>query len=184
MIDLCKKVLPSAVEVGGQYFEVKTDFQYWIRFTLMLEEKPLFTDFDFLYKNKIPEDRIKGFEALKAFAYPVHELPRAVGGNNSDEIPFSYELDADLIYSAFMQQYGIDLVSEKLHLHWYKFRALFDGLKDCKFTDIVGYRLFTPGAKLSEYDRSMLRLRDAWRIYPELDEETKKEMAEFDRLFT
>ena len=183
MIDLTKKVLPDSVEVSGRTFKIKTDFQYWIRFILLLEEEPLLTDFDYLYDGKIPENRAEGFEALKAFAFPKKELPRSVGPA-PEEIPYSFELDSDLIYSAFYSQYGIDLADEKLHLHWYKFRALFDGLKDCKFTDIVGYRLFTPGAKLSEYDRSMLRLRDAWRIYPELDEETKKEMAEFDRLFT
>lgn len=182
MLDLTKKVLPDSIEVSGRTFKIKTDFQYWIRFTLLLEEKPSYTDFDFLFYGEIPEDRVTAFESLKNFAFPKKELPRTTGGG-SDEIAFSYELDADLIYSAFYGQYGIDLFSPDLHLHWYKFRALFDGLRECKFSDIVGYRLYQVKGKMSDYDRQMLKLRDAWRIYPKLSEDIKKEMEAFDRLF-
>lgn len=53
---------------------------------------------------------------------------------------YSYEYDADYIYSAFMQQYNIDL-TEIEYLHWWKFRALFEGLnKDTKIVEIMGYR--------------------------------------------
>ena len=39
------------------------------------------------------------------------------------------EFDNDLIYSAFKDQYSIDL-QEIEYLHWWKFKAMFDALKD------------------------------------------------------
>jgi len=181
MIDLSKKVLPDSVTVSGSSFKIKTDFHYWIRFIQMLNEKVFYEDFDFLYKEGIPEDRKSGFESLKAFAFPKRELPRSTESENPDLISYSYTLDADLIYSAFMQQYGIDLVDSSMH--WYKFQALFNGLRECKFTDVVGYRLYEVKGKETAYDKQMLKMRKAWEILPELTEEDKKRIDDFNKLF-
>lgn len=43
---------------------------------------------------------------------------------------YSYEQDADAIYSSFMMQYHIDLLKERGKMHWCVFRALFDGLSE------------------------------------------------------
>ena len=60
--------------------------------------------------------------------------------NGKKDYIYSYEYDAEYIYSAFMQQYNIDL-TEIEYLHWWKFRALFEGLnKDTKIVEIMGYR--------------------------------------------
>lgn len=60
--------------------------------------------------------------------------------NGKKDYIYSYEYDADYIYSAFMQQYKMDL-TEIEYLHWWKFRALFEGLnKDTKIVEIMGYR--------------------------------------------
>lgn len=42
---------------------------------------------------------------------------------------YSYQYDADKIYSAFLDQYGIDL-QEIDKLHWWKFKAMFGALKE------------------------------------------------------
>lgn len=48
---------------------------------------------------------------------------------------FSYQADASLIYAAFLDQYGIDLMLE--NVHWWRFRALFDALKpDHVFSEV------------------------------------------------
>ena len=53
---------------------------------------------------------------------------------------YSYEHDANLIYSAFLSQYGIDL-NDIDYLHWWKFKSLFEGLNDeNKICEIMGYR--------------------------------------------
>ena len=53
---------------------------------------------------------------------------------------YSFEYDANLIYSAFLSQYGLDL-NEIEYLHWWKFKSLFEGLNDeNKICEIMGYR--------------------------------------------
>lgn len=53
---------------------------------------------------------------------------------------YSYEFDNELIYSAFKDQYNIDLQEIKF-MHWWKFKAMFDALKeDNKIVQIMGYR--------------------------------------------
>ena len=53
---------------------------------------------------------------------------------------YSYEFDNELIYSAFIDQYNVDLQEIKF-LHWWKFKAMFDALKeDNKIIQIMGYR--------------------------------------------
>ena len=59
--------------------------------------------------------------------------------NNKKKI-YSYEHDADLIYTAFLDQYKLDL-NDIEYLHWFKFKAMFEGLKsENKICEIMGYR--------------------------------------------
>lgn len=60
--------------------------------------------------------------------------------NNKRKQIYSYEFDDQYIYSAFLEQYNIDLNSIK-YLHWWKFKSMFNGLKeDTIFVKIMGYR--------------------------------------------
>ena len=53
---------------------------------------------------------------------------------------YSYEFDDELIYDAFRDQYGINL-QEIPFLHWWEFKAMFNGLKkDNLIVEIMGYR--------------------------------------------
>ena len=52
---------------------------------------------------------------------------------------FDFTYDAEMIFSAFMQQYKIDLTTAQMH--WWKFKALFSGLSDeTQFIKAVQYR--------------------------------------------
>lgn len=179
-MDLGKITLPEAVEVSGKSFQIHTDFQFFISFSRMIKEKHLLSDYDFMYKNKIPYNKQRGLDALIAFAWPHKELPRQTYGQN-DEIIIDYDIDADLIYSAFYAQYGIDLFKEDLHLHWHKFQSLLNGLKDTKLNDIMMFRSYiAKSTDGQEYKKAMLHLKEIWRIEPELTEEEKEVIAKFD----
>lgn len=66
--------------------------------------------------------------------------------------PFSYEHDADYIYAAFMQAYGLDLA--RTPLHWWQFRALFRSLpEDTQLVKIIGYRTMKFPAKMPKEQR-------------------------------
>jgi len=182
MIDLSKKVLPCSVEVHGKTFPIKTDFQYFIIFSRMVKEKHELKDFDFLYKEKIPADRQRGLKELIKFAFPKRELPKD-SGEETDGIILDYEKDADYIYSAFFHYYDIDLMEERLSLHWYKFSSLLNGLKETKLTDIMSFRSYKPRQSESkEYKTQMLKLKEMWRIEEPLTEDEQKELEKFERL--
>ena len=115
---------------------------------------------------------------LFSFSRPVSPLPRQL--NHTDVVALDYELDSDYIYSAFLSQYGIDLL-EVEDLHWHKFLALMKGLKDdeiiCK---IMSYRCYNKNdAKKDVY----AELKRNWEIEyttPEEQEEIEKFSSYFD----
>lgn len=182
MINLSKKNLPCAVEVHGRFYPVHTDFQYFVTFARMAKEKHSADDYDFIYDGLIPSDKLEGFHALAKFAFPKKELPKDLG-NTADEIVLDYEKDADLIYSAFYHYYNIDLMDSSLHLHWYKFIALLDGIKETRMNDVMGYRMYTPSQNDGkEYKAQMLRLKEMWRIEEPLTEEEQAEVDKFEKL--
>jgi hypothetical protein len=76
------------------------------------------------------------------FELLMHELfPRTKRQGNTDERYFDFEQDADIIYSAFMQTYGIDLLKERNSLDWRVFNALLQGLPEgTEFSRIVKLR--------------------------------------------
>lgn len=77
---------------------------------------------------------------------------------------YSYEFDNDLIYSAFKNQYNVDL-EEIEYLHWWKFKAMFNGLKsDNRIVEIMGYRAM---------ELSKIKDKDMKKHYKQLQEEYK-----------
>lgn len=182
MIDLTKKILPCAIEVHGKTYAIYTDFQYFVNFSKMITENHSVLDYDFLYKDKKPLDRMAGFHALADFTFQKSEFPKD-SGEPCDEIILSYEKDADYIYSAFYHYYKIDLLDETLSLHWYKFLALLNGLKETKLNDIMGFRSYKPKATDGkEYKNQMNRLKELWRIEPPLTDEEQSALDKFEKL--
>ncbi len=172
MIELKKARLPESVEVDGSLYPIHTSFKYWLRFTELLADRntpP--ADFDFIYSTeKKPQSRMDGLIALIQFCSPPQILPHTDKLEGSSEKVVDYAIDADYIFAAFMEQYGIDLVESDMH--WYKFQALFKGLHSTKLNEIIGYRLWeNTGGKRDAYTRQMEKLKNAWEIPQEPDEE-------------
>ena len=88
-------------------------------------------------------------------------------GRTSKRQIYSYEYDDEYIYSAFYQEYGIDLSYDKVH--WWKFKALLKSLKnDVEFVKIQGYRAY------SGKDSNLLELRDYWTLPKATSEEERQ----------
>lgn len=141
--------------------------------------------FEIMMQNPKYSIQAKTYQALKLF-YPkiqdIKDVSKALediiwfyscGKNekektsrknkNSKQI-YSYVFDDDLIYSAFKDQYKVDL-EEIEYLHWWKFKAMFNGLKsDNKIVEIMGYRAM---------DLSKIKDKDMKKYYKELQEEYK-----------
>lgn len=172
MIDLKKARLPEAVEVNGSFYPVHTSFKYWLRFLeLIADNQTPPADFDFIYStDRKPQSRLNGMVALVRFCNPPQELPRTQGGEESGEKAVDYAIDADYIFAAFIERYGIDLTTSEMH--WYKFQALFKGLHDTKLNEIIGYRLWeNTSGKRDAYTRQMEKLKAAWELPQESDED-------------
>lgn len=85
-------------------------------------------------------------------ADPAETTEEDATDSSDKDPPFSYEYDADYIYSAFMQAYGLDLARHPLH--WWQFRALFRSLpEETQLVKIIGYRTMKIPAKASKEQR-------------------------------
>lgn len=172
MLSLEKLVLPESVEVSGRLVPIHTGHPYIIRFLGLLEKKSPLSSFDFIYREppKNTDERVARFKKVLDFIEARSPLPRnATGG----EKVLDYTLDADLIYAAFMECYGIDLFARPLH--WWKFQALLSGITGTKLNDVISYRLFTPTGRRDSYEKAMMREREAWS----LETEDKSALDEF-----
>ena len=143
--------LSNIVEDRIGEIEFNTDFRTSILFEMLMQDRNI------RKKNKIIQairlyypdieeitDIEKAVEDILWFYRCGKELAdsnKKNSSNNNNDIKqiYSYEFDDNYIYSAFLQQYNIDL--QDCDLHWWKFKALFDGLsKDTKIVEIMGYR--------------------------------------------
>jgi hypothetical protein len=95
----------------------------------------------------------------------------------------SFEHDAEYIYAAFLDQYGIDLQETKMH--WWKFSALFHSLKDDnKIVKIMGYRAISLNNKMSKEQKEFyLEMKKLYAI-PMSDEQQKMIDSVQDMLIT
>lgn len=179
MLDLTSRALPNIVVVDGRAYPIYTDFRLWMRFEIAVgkirQEKVQEMDVSYLFKEDAPE--YFDLTELFTFSRPISPLPRQI--LHREVIALDYELDGDLIYSAFLGQYGIDLVEVK-ELHWHKFLALLKGLNDStRLREVMGYRCYEkPCGKKDQYEM----LRRAWEI-EYISEEEQEELNNFSGLF-
>lgn len=181
MIDLTKRnSLPDTIVDKGREFKVHTDFRVWMRFEISLTKmrKDDLLSVEYLFLDEMP--RFCNLNSLLEFSRPRNELPRPMFGG-SDVMVVDYELDSDLIYSAFLGQYGIDLVDIE-YLHWHKFLALLAGINDTtRLREIMGYRCYEPSTEKEEIWRA--KLKRAWEI-DRISMEEQDELDKFSSLFT
>lgn len=179
MIDLTKKALPNTVMVGGKAFSIYTDYRVWLRFMIEYENKVYEKEdwnLSYLFKNELPiiED-ISDMEDIIRFAFNPNKLPNFVTA--SDVRAIDYEIDSELIYSAFVQQYGIDLIDIK-EMHWHKFKALlFSITEPCKLATIINYRFYDGDNK------DMKKARSEWELPTIYSEEEQQQIQEFNDYF-
>lgn len=164
--------LPGTVEIDGLAWPINTDFYVGVQFELMMQEMDLQPEEKLvqaldLYYPKIPSnfgaavDRLLWFYGCgrREAGQPAKEDSDKNTRNIKKIIPKAYcfEQDSDLIFAAFYQTYSIDLNTVE-GLHWWKFRALFQGLPaECEFCKIMGYRLMDtkglPKKQKQHYDQ-------------------------------
>lgn len=141
--------LPSFVEIDGEKYELNTDFKVWIKFHSIMCDKKLSNKEKFVLAiincfncktcKKLPPNAESTLNAIiKFYGGNTKEEKENTAKSNKKKL-FDFEEDAELIFSAFYMEYGIDLTETKIH--WHKFLALFRGMGDNnQFARIVSYR--------------------------------------------
>ena len=188
LIDEIDQVVKSKIKE-----DFNTDFRVSILFELLMQDNSL-------------SDKVKLNQAINLYyqnVSQIEDIEKAINnilwfyGCGKEEVNvdenkkentknnkqiYSYEFDDELIYSAFRDQYGIDL-QEIEYLHWWKFKTLFNGLKkDNLIVEIMGYRAI---------DISKIKDKDEKKYYKKLQKlyalpdmrTTQQKEADFGKAF-
>lgn len=148
-------LIPNSVEVNGIEYEINTNFRTSILFEMMMQDNELDDDLkvgltleQYYLTNDIDDELIRhlinnkneAIEKILWFYRCGKDTKKYNGGNGKSVKIYDYDCDDEYIYSAFLDQYGIDL-QEVEYLHWWKFKAMFNSLKeDNQIIKIMGYR--------------------------------------------
>lgn len=146
--------LPLAIQVSGRDLPIETDFRTGILFEQLVEsnevpqEEKIAYAVNLYFPGRFPSNAMEQIQAVDGMLwfYSCGDEERATQQDqqqNSTNIArriYDYDIDAPLIYSAFLAQYNIDL-QDIQYLHWWKFIAMFRGLaQHHKIVEIMGYR--------------------------------------------
>ncbi len=126
--------LPSRIEIGGACYPIRTDFRAWLEFdSIMNGNLPSEKKIAAVMRMCFPYEEMKSFPppSVEAFSELLKFYNGGKEGKNGkkSEPVLSFTHDAELIYSAFLSEYNIDLLSVP-YLHWFCFLALFHGLSE------------------------------------------------------
>ena len=129
-----------------------------------------------LYYPDIPENIKKAIEQMLWFYRCGKDVSSSKGNGKSKGVTqiYSFEYDDDYIYSAFLDQYNIDLQDIE-YLHWWKFKAMFKALKDDNMiVKIMGYRsMDLSKVKDKEQKAYYRRMQKLYEIPISKDEQNK-----------
>ena len=179
LLDNIDEVVKSRIKINFD-----TNFRIGIAFEIMMQ-------------NPKYSMQAKTYQALKLF-YPemnkIKDTKKAIDdiiwfyscGKNEEKTSqktkniknrqiYSYEFDNDLIYCAFKNQYNIDL-EEIDYLHWWKFKAMFNGLKsDNRIIEIMGYRAMDLSKIKDKEERKRCRKLQKLYALPDMRTQEQKE---------
>ena len=185
--------LPTNPTINGKSYGFNTDFRSSIYFSIIMQDDSL-SEEDKLYKALEIYYPIIPFDVEKALDYiywfyscgkteteidtkQVKEGKKLFKRNNNRA--YDFEVDSDLIFTAFMTQYNINLAREDLH--WWEFMALFNGLKeDNEIVKIMNYRTINLNSIEDKKERKLYS--DLQKYYSLENKVSKEEQTELEEL--
>lgn len=177
--------LPSTVTVGGNLISINSDFRTSILFELMMQDSEMSNSEKLeatleLYYMNTPSNLEEAInKAIWFYKCGKEDTKQTANVNmNRQKQIYSYEYDAEYIYSAFLSQYRIDL-QDIDGLHWWKFKAMFQGLNESnEIVKIMGYRaLDLSKIKDKEQKAHYRKLKNLYRLPDNRTEEQKESMV-------
>lgn len=164
--------------------KINTDFRISILFELLMQDNTVSKKEKILQSLQLyyPDlDKIKDFDKAIQDMLWFYRCGKELADSKENNIVernkqiYSYEFDDDKIYSAFMEQYNIDLQDIK-YLHWWKFKALFNALsKNTQFVKIMGYRAMNVNEIKDKKMKKQYRKLQKMYALPDMRTEEEKE---------
>ena len=178
-MNLFYEELPMSVMVHGKTVRIRTDFRDYIRLLDMLKDKDVKPMDKLLILREYFLDDIAitqfSIDALCDFmSADFSDGEASQTGTGRRKNLFSFSIDYPYILSAFLRDYGIDLIDIK-YLHWWKFRMLFDGLSE---DNEIKKRIMYRGMNLNEIKDPEERKRI--RKIQKVIELKQEELTDFD----
>ncbi len=176
LIDL----LPKEVTIEGEDYKINSDFRTSILFELLMQDNSINEEDKIiqaleLYYPILPKNLNEAVEKILWFyRCGKDEVTNKNKGTGKSTNVYSYDYDDDYIYSAFLDQYGVDLQDIK-YLHWWKFKAMFKSLKeDNEIVKIMGYRAMDVNKiKDKEQKAHYTKMQELYKIPIAKDERNK-----------
>lgn len=182
--------IPTSVKINNRRYRIRTDFRNSIQFDQLMQDDEVSDDDKLplalnLYYPVIPRDIKKAVKKMLWFykcGKEKEEIKKSINGKSDKQI-FSFEYDAEYIYAAFLDQYGIDLQDIE-DLHWWKFKAMFKGLKeDNLISKIIGYRAIDLSKIEDEKEREHYRkLQEFYKLPAKINKDEKEKINEIEKM--
>lgn len=139
--------LPKTVEVDGHNHLINPDYRVMAAFEVDMQEKRgneravIAATLLLFYPEGIPANIERAAQKMLWFYQcGKEEKPQEAESSHHPKQIYSFKADEGYIFSAFLDQYGINLLEVEF-MHWWVFRRLFNGLKaDNEIAKIMGYR--------------------------------------------
>ena len=178
--------LPTSFSIDGKKYEFNYDFRTSILFCLLMQDTELTEEQKILqglqlYYPVLPSNIEEAYKKILYFYSRGKEIEdnkkvkqgkRIFKRNNNRA--YDFEIDADLIFSAFMTQYNINLNRD--NLHWWEFMSLFNSLKDdTEIVKIMNYRTIDVNTIEDKKERKMYKqLQDYYSLENTITTEEKQ----------
>lgn len=174
--------LPDCIECGGEKIPIKTDFRIWLKFTNMMSgemnAEKIADILKLVFIHKLPPTLEIAMQKLVEFYCGGDERHDNSSGTSKKRL-YDFEYDANAIYTSFIKDYGIDILS--CNMHWWKFRALFSALgEETEMAKIMKYRAVNLKEIKDKNQKKFYRKMKKLHALPDRrsQEERESEMAE------
>ena len=182
--------LPTSFVIDNKKYDFNYDFRTSILFCLLMQDVDLTEEEKILqglqlYYPKIPNNKEEAYNNILFFysrgkednsETKVKQGKRIFKRNNNRA--YDFEADSDLIFTAFMTQYNINLNRE--NLHWWEFMALFNSLNDTnEVVKIMNYRTIDLTSIEDKKERKTYKqLQDYYSLENIISKEEQKHLEE------
>ena len=178
-------LLDKLSDITPNGYKIKTSFKQGIKFELLMQDREVSKEervmlaLNIFYKDlkeiTSAEEIEKRIEDIIWFykCGKDEETSQEKGKNKQKQI-YSYEFDDGRIYSAFIQQYNIDL--QKEDLHWWQFKSLFENLtEETQIVQVMSYRAMDISKIKNKKEKKKYKeLQELYKL-PDMRSEEEKE---------